>query len=395
MKKSVLVLLILAGTLSSVAAQEPRNEKIDFSHWSFGFGGGLDYTRFELGEPGIMTKDNLGYYLDLETEYTINPLFGIGAEYNFIKLHSILGNANSNDVSLYASFNLSNMLSPKRENCWAKWNVYCNVGGGMGFYDYDIDKGPSGNVKAPLMSYAVDAEYRLSDSWGLGLGVKYVDYSREDLTMKVTPYLGSDVVALGITLRYKFGATGDKKHVRNVSRSEYYGERPVLPFDPTPLIESDARLSNDIAAARKDNQALNERVSKLEGDLRDMENKIKELEQNCTANFSFDNIGFDFGTATLNDESKTVLDKVAEVLKKSPVWSTLEINGNTDNIGAASYNKKLSEKRADTVKNYLAGKGIDASKLIAKGFGEDNPIATNDTPEGRMKNRRVDFKITK
>jgi opacity protein-like surface antigen len=185
MKRKLLVLFMAASAMVSVSAQE--QQKIDYSHWSVNLKGGLDYTRYELGESGIMTSDNLGYALGLGIEYTINPLLGFGAEYAYMAHETGLADATANDISVYGSLNLLNLFVPNRPGCWNKFNIYGNVGAGYGFYAYNIDGGGSGDVEAPLTTYAVNAEYALSDSWALGLESQYVDYSREDLTRSVTP----------------------------------------------------------------------------------------------------------------------------------------------------------------------------------------------------------------
>jgi len=88
------------------------------------------------------------------------------------------------------------------------------------------------------------------------------------------------------------------------------------------------------------------------------------------------------------------LDKVAAKLNKF-LKATAAIEGNTDNVGSPAYNQKLSERRANAVKNYLTEKhGIAANRLSAKGFGETKPVDTNKTAEGRSKNRRVDSVFT-
>ncbi|MEI7597364.1 MAG: OmpA family protein [Bacteroidota bacterium] len=105
------------------------------------------------------------------------------------------------------------------------------------------------------------------------------------------------------------------------------------------------------------------------------------------------NIFFDFGKATLRTESTVELDNLANLLKE---YSTLkiEISGFTDNKGADAYNLTLSEDRAKAVVDYLVSKkGIDKTRLTAKGYGKSQPIATNDTEEGRQQNRRTEFKI--
>lgn len=74
----------------------------------------------------------------------------------------------------------------------------------------------------------------------------------------------------------------------------------------------------------------------------------------------------------------------------------IEVQGHTDNVNTDAYNLKLSEERANAVKNYLVTKhGIESERLITKGYGESKPVASNDTEEGRAKNRRVEFLILK
>lgn len=104
------------------------------------------------------------------------------------------------------------------------------------------------------------------------------------------------------------------------------------------------------------------------------------------------NIFFDFDKATLRSESFNELDRLVQLLTENPNIK-VEISAHTDSKGSDDYNMKLSQKRAESVVNYLIGKGITSNRLIAKGYGETQPIDTNDTEEGRQNNRRVEFKI--
>jgi outer membrane protein OmpA-like peptidoglycan-associated protein/Tol biopolymer transport system component len=104
------------------------------------------------------------------------------------------------------------------------------------------------------------------------------------------------------------------------------------------------------------------------------------------------NIFFDFDKATLRAESKAELDRLTTMLNDIPTLK-IEISGHTDNIGNAAYNKTLSENRAKSVVDYLIKAGIAADRLTYKGYGFDQPIASNDTEEGRQQNRRTEFKV--
>jgi OmpA-OmpF porin, OOP family len=103
-------------------------------------------------------------------------------------------------------------------------------------------------------------------------------------------------------------------------------------------------------------------------------------------------IQFEAGKDIIKKTSNEILDKVISVMKENPYYN-LEINGHTDSQGIALKNLELSQKRAEAVKNYLVKGGVDASKLTAKGLGQSVPIASNTTPAGREKNRRVEFKV--
>jgi outer membrane protein OmpA-like peptidoglycan-associated protein len=111
---------------------------------------------------------------------------------------------------------------------------------------------------------------------------------------------------------------------------------------------------------------------------------------------AYDNLIFEVGKAIIKPSSFPYLDELVTVIQdpEALTWS-LEIQGHTDNKGGDDYNQKLSEDRANAVKKYLVDKGIKAERIIAKGFGLTKPIATNDTAEGREKNRRVEFTIKK
>jgi outer membrane protein OmpA-like peptidoglycan-associated protein len=102
-------------------------------------------------------------------------------------------------------------------------------------------------------------------------------------------------------------------------------------------------------------------------------------------------INFDFDKATLKPGSEKVLLEIVKLLKSSPDLK-VEVQGHTDNVGGKDYNLKLSQARAETVKAFLVLHGIEASRLTPKGYGLDRPVASNDTEEGRAKNRRVELK---
>lgn len=108
--------------------------------------------------------------------------------------------------------------------------------------------------------------------------------------------------------------------------------------------------------------------------------------------FSFDRLTFETGKATLKPESQEQLKNIAEILKAYPKVA-IKIGGYTDNTGDPQANLSLSQQRADAVMAELVKMGVDASRMEAKGYGQEHPIADNATEEGRAKNRRIDLKV--
>jgi outer membrane protein OmpA-like peptidoglycan-associated protein len=105
------------------------------------------------------------------------------------------------------------------------------------------------------------------------------------------------------------------------------------------------------------------------------------------------NIFYDFDKSTLRQASMAELDRLTKLLEQNPKMR-IEISSHTDNVGSAAYNEKLSASRALSVVNYLVEKkGINKDRLEFKGYGFTQPIAPNDTDQGRQLNRRTEFKI--
>jgi OOP family OmpA-OmpF porin len=109
------------------------------------------------------------------------------------------------------------------------------------------------------------------------------------------------------------------------------------------------------------------------------------------AEYRLEGVNFEFDSARLTSEAKARLDSDVQILLRHSDLK-VEIAGHTDSVGAASYNESLSLRRAESVRDYLVGKGAKAANLTVRGYGESNPVASNDTEAGRAQNRRVEFR---
>jgi outer membrane protein OmpA-like peptidoglycan-associated protein len=119
--------------------------------------------------------------------------------------------------------------------------------------------------------------------------------------------------------------------------------------------------------------------------------ETKRTEEGLLLNLKND-ILFDTDSAALKPAAKDQLAEIAGILAKYPK-DAVTVKGHTDSTGEAKHNQVLSEKRAAAVKGYLAEKGVSPQSMVARGFGESLPVASNDTTEGRAKNRRVELDI--
>ena len=116
------------------------------------------------------------------------------------------------------------------------------------------------------------------------------------------------------------------------------------------------------------------------------------IEYDPGTTFSFTNLQFEPAKADLKTVSYTHLKNLVEIMKRKKDLK-IRIDGHTDSDGEESANQILSQKRAESVKNYLINQGIDANRMVAKGFGESNPVADNATPQGKAQNRRTEIRI--
>jgi outer membrane protein OmpA-like peptidoglycan-associated protein len=141
------------------------------------------------------------------------------------------------------------------------------------------------------------------------------------------------------------------------------------------------------ASAEQDSQALRTR-------LKDQLNLILSTRDTARGLIvSMSDVLFDFNQATLKPGTKEKLAKVSGILLAYPTIH-LSVEGYTDSVGTDEYNQKLSERRADAVRDYLTSNGINPGNVQAQGLGKANPVASNDTAAGRQQNRRVEMVVS-
>jgi outer membrane protein OmpA-like peptidoglycan-associated protein len=103
-------------------------------------------------------------------------------------------------------------------------------------------------------------------------------------------------------------------------------------------------------------------------------------------------VTFETNSAVITPESNEILTKALNTLRTNPELR-VEVQGHTDDVGRNASNQTLSERRANSVRDWLITNGIDGSRMTARGYGEDNPLVPNDSPENRARNRRIQFRV--
>ncbi|HHJ36085.1 MAG TPA: OmpA family protein, partial [Gammaproteobacteria bacterium] len=212
-----------------------------------------------------------------------------------------------------------------------------------------------------------------------GVGVQWRSQSSGLFARLAADFYDKDARSLGIMLGYYFGGT--KERARQAVVEPEIKATPVdvpvvMPTVVSYDIDTDADgiLDNVDACPATDAGALVD-------------------SKGCAiVDISLEGVNFDNNSANITADSKIVLDKAAATLRELPEVR-VEVQAHTDSVGSKKYNQKLSEKRAVSVREYLVTQGVAAGQLESKGYGETSPILTNDTEDGRARNRRVELKV--
>jgi OOP family OmpA-OmpF porin len=296
-------------------------------------------------------------------------------------------------------------------------NFFVNAGAGMVWYNprfvtasspneqrYLNADGSDHHVKSLVIPVGAGVKFRLSDAWALNLGYTANFTDDDNLDALKRAYPTKD--------KYSYGYGGLEWTLGSSSKPNLDWVNPV------------AMMYDELydAALRQEVEALKGRVTNVENAVNDLKKDsdgdgvsdqfdkcpntpagtvvdgagcpIKFPEASATDSASaqaYSNIQFDFDSSVLRTSSYAALDAGSADLRANPS-KTIELNGYASSEGTAAHNLRLSKDRANSVKTYLVNSGVEAKRIKVKGLGETNPIADNSTEEGRVMNRRVEFK---
>jgi outer membrane protein OmpA-like peptidoglycan-associated protein len=257
-----------------------------------------------------------------------------------------------------------------------RWRAIAEVTGGWP-RGYDLDgsryRAPLA-ARAGLRAWLTDA---LSVEVGGGAGLGEAGYGRERWR-----------VFAGVRWRHTPIGRPDE----DFDRDGVPNLKDLCPRDAGPAeLDGCPDLDLDLIPDREDRCPRQPGPAENEGCPVSVDEPVVEIE---TERLSLkESIQFDTGRDSIKAASFPVLDQIAKLLIEHPELERVRVEGHTDNVGAAAYNKDLSERRASSVVRYLTGKGVGRERLSAAGFGFERPVASNATALGRAKNRRVEFTI--
>lgn len=368
-------------------------------------------------------------------EYNFTPVWGLGFEFYHLPLSAKQGNdyftSNMNHANAYLSINMLNLFSRDIDTRWGIWGT---IGGGLGFYNSMI-YGNGSTVGIPLknglaITVPVGAilEYNYTKSIALGVKLQYRSHNKDNLEGNMVDDQGiskynykgvtNDFISLATVLvRWKFNANR-KDHARNVNEKVYQPEEAMIPARQAKA-KADS-LQNKVDSLRREVNQIKPKIEKIEkildlgtvvkqeeptpapvkveekpvvvtmknangDDDGDGVPNMRDKELNTPRNTSVDYWGrtihgvnidgygtvyFGFNKSDLDKDALEMVQKVAVKMNTDPTL-LLEIRGFADNVGNVEYNQRLSQKRADVVKDYIVRVyRVSPDRIIANGKGK-------------------------
>jgi outer membrane protein OmpA-like peptidoglycan-associated protein/opacity protein-like surface antigen len=365
MKKIIFLLLFV----SAIVFAQDDNVPVYKTDWYLG--GGASYPRYmTISEGNVSANQNFGAYLTFG--YNITEHFGFRLSPSYVLLNSFwydnAGLENDNFVNMFTlNLEAQYLILPCE-----RIDPYVLIGYGMSYfkssYPYPYTSGPI--IGEAFWGYqavlGLGAEFKFFDDISLQAEFDYITASNNkiDGNQHVNEVKGLLQSNGDSYMNLKLGAIwyfsrGDRSTI-----CEPYGIREVIKEIPVEKLVIDTVYVDKI---------IEKAITKRES-------------------FVLENVKFKFDKDELTEESKIILNNVAKTLNKFPDQK-IEILGHTDNIGTDEYNMDLSERRANSVKNYLVTQGVDGNRLYTAGCGERKPVADNSTEMGRAINRRIEFSI--
>lgn len=380
MRKLATLFTVILFTGSLVQAQALKNS------WSFGFGGSV----FHLTSSNIQIRElkSFGGFILLQRNFTEHTGLRLGLNFGSLT-NSPIGNngLNITTTSLAGNLDLVYYFMPCES-----FSPFMTIGIGENYFSVDNSGDPTktdiDGEAAIQVGLSLGALANLSDNWKLK-----AEISSYQLASSVFDGSG------GTTGYGLFGANSDAYMKMDLGLEWYFSkgepsqicqlydgismpdpvdyerlENIVKKYIPREVIK-EVVVEKEVARGTGGETYVDSR------DASDVNNRMLLI-----------GVNFDFNSNKLKPEAYPILFHVSKMMHQNPNLK-VEVQGYTDNIGSSKSNKIVSQKRADSVKDYLLARGISAERVKAVGYGEENPIGDNKDADGRAMNRRIEFEI--
>lgn len=431
-------------------------ENRSFAHWSYALeiGGNIFDGDIREDYPQLIPSAKLHPTVGGKLERSFNPVFGLGLQYMYIPYkaepkdipYKLTGTAH--EANIFLSVSMLNLFYQTRKQ---RWNIYGTIGWGFSFYSaqtintitgeyrpaLDNSGNPTGHVmklddgQGYVIPVGLHVEYNINRTFALGLNGEYRMHNKDNYEgspLNIRKGNSNDAFSVvTLSFRHKLFFGKDREmHTRTATYAE------LIPMkdnrkDIEDLEDEIDELRDMIEGIKAAESCCKEAMNKIT-DLEDAMKKIADLEDQLAQrpetiiireervpqelkpdpkpvievdaqeriqkafDLALRGIQFETDKAVIKTVSYPILDNVVSIMREHPDFE-LDIIGHTDNVGSAPYNLNLSNRRANSVRQYLIDRGINASRLTADGKGLTKPIATNTTAEGRQQNRRVEFVV--
>jgi OOP family OmpA-OmpF porin len=388
-------IFLLAVVISSFLVTENLFAQAYQNSWEFGFG--LTYPRFFSTDVRPL-EGNVGGYLSIQRNFSENVALRLSANYDHIQgrvpgFNPITNNyyyTNGTTVPSLAEKMHTNLASGNLDLLY--YLAPCSpvnpfIGGGVGLVYFKPDW-PSNVINSQIVSKTtaqfnliVGSEWKVGEDWKLNTEFIFnstdgeMDGIVNNNRQGVFGSDGDGYIMANVGLVYYF-AKGDKSKYCDL----YTGITVQMPNENYPTLSQIDSLIIAHIPKQIEKEVIVEKPAPIE----------KPVENNIILY----GINFEFDKSKLLPEAYPILGHAKEILTQNPNIK-VEVQGYCDGIGSDAYNQKLSERRANTVRDYLIKQGIENNRITAVGYGKSNPVADNNTELGRAENRRIEFKILK
>lgn len=413
MKKCLLLLSFLMISVANLNAQETEKKESGFDKWSIELNGGLNKPTRTM-TPGYYTKTFNPFHADLGVRYMFNPKFGVKLDFGYDKLED--GKGSLPFESTYLRTSLQGVVNIGRVLDFETWTktIGLLVHGGFGASQLTSDNGFSGEDYMGNGILGLTGQIKLNNSIVLtgditGIANGKQHYNWDGTSQTAVGAIDGILLNASVGLTFYLGKNekhADWYYVNKSEEIEALEKR--IAFIETGLVDSDKDGVADLydlepnsttgVAVNSKGQTIDVNKNGVPDELESYLDKTYGQNGNTVVsngtieeliNGGYVNVYFDFNSDKPTNESLSGVDFLVKYLKANPSKNA-NIIGYADEVGDASYNQALSQRRADSVKNIAVASGISASRLTVVANGEDSSV-NKDSKEARQIVRRVTF----